>query len=66
MIFHRFLDEREPKSQKIQINVNGRRIEAKDPFCRSNQGTQSLKTINETISGETIKFSHLFCLIIPT
>ena len=35
MIFHRFLDEREPKSQKIQINVNGRRIEAKDPFCRS-------------------------------
>ena len=57
MIFHRFLDEREPKSQKIQINVNGRRIEAKDPFCRSNQGTQSLKTISETINGETIKFS---------
>lgn len=57
IIFHRFLDEREAKSQKIHINVNGNKIEPRDPFCRSNQGTQRLKPTSETISGETIKFS---------
>ena len=40
--------------------MNGRRIEPKDPFCRSNEGTQTLKTISETINGETIKFLHMF------
>ena len=57
LIFHRFLQKHEARGQYIEINMNGRPIKARDPFCRSNQGTQKPKPTSETIGGETIKFT---------
>lgn len=42
LVFHRFLAGEIKSRQKLEISINGHRVDAFDPFCRKNPATQIL------------------------
>ncbi len=49
LVFHRFIQE-----DGLKIEINGREIEAKDPFLESNMSTQKKRETSFIVSGEKI------------
>ncbi len=54
MVFHRFL-EGEARGRQLTITINGNRIEPWDPYARSEEFTQKLKTVRISLEHEDIK-----------
>lgn len=51
MVFHRFLAGEVP-GRRLQITVNGSRVEPWDPFCRREQRTEEMPPKDLTVNGE--------------
>lgn len=46
LIYHRFLDEKDARARNLSIMVNGKELQANDPFCKSEMRNDDTGTIS--------------------